>query len=150
MKGGPASPPLASPDINDPAVFIYTSGTTGRPKGAVLSHRNLLSNCEMIEKALRFQPEDNLLCVLPLFHSFAGTVCQNTSLYMGARFTMMEQFHPARVLEYKGTNELGPYTGEALFVLFDKRIYIIQAVMHKKTPDNVAIRDKIADSIQAH
>ena len=43
--------------------------------------------------------DDNMLCVLPLFHSFAATVCQNTALFAGARFTIVEQFHPLRVLE---------------------------------------------------
>ncbi|MCC6729217.1 MAG: long-chain fatty acid--CoA ligase [Chthonomonadales bacterium] len=92
---------LPRPDVPDtsPAVFIYTSGTTGRPKGAMLSHRNLLANCRQIQGVLRFGEADNLICVLPLFHSFAGTVCQNASLFAGARFTIVEFFHPARVLE---------------------------------------------------
>jgi long-chain acyl-CoA synthetase len=84
---------------SDPAVCIYTSGTTGRPKGALLSHHNLTVNCQQVSRALHFDASDNFLCVLPLFHSFAGTVCQNTALYAGARSTLLEQFHPARVLE---------------------------------------------------
>lgn len=84
---------------DEPAVCIYTSGTTGRPKGALLSHRNLLTNCEQCRVVLRFSETDNFLCALPLFHSFAGTVCQNTALYCGARFSIMDQFHPARALE---------------------------------------------------
>jgi len=83
----------------DPAVCIYTSGTTGRPKGALLSHHNLTVNCQQVRQALPFDANDNFLCVLPLFHSFAGTVCQNTPLFCGARSTLLEQFHPARVLE---------------------------------------------------
>lgn len=86
-------------DEQDPAVCIYTSGTTGRPKGALLSHRNLVANCRQISQALDFHDTDNFLCVLPLFHSFAGTVCQNTALYCGAKSTILEQFHPARVME---------------------------------------------------
>lgn len=84
---------------NDPAVCIYTSGTTGRPKGALLSHHNLTVNCRQITKVLHFDERDNFLCVLPLFHSFAGTVCQNTALFCGAQITLLEQFHPARVVE---------------------------------------------------
>ena len=91
---------------NDPAVCIYTSGTTGRPKGALLSHRNLLSNCDQCRRFLRFDGSDNFLCVLPLFHSFAGTVCQNTALYCGARITLMEQFHPARALDTIATERV--------------------------------------------
>lgn len=84
---------------NDPAVCIYTSGTTGRPKGALLSHHNLTVNCRQVVEVLRFDERDNFLCVLPLFHSFAGTVCQNTALFCGAQITLLEQFHPARVVE---------------------------------------------------
>ena len=96
----PASKPvteLIDPDI--PAVCIYTSGTTGRPKGALLSHNNLVINCIQLRQALELDENDNFLCVLPLFHSFAGTVCQNTPIQAGATFTLIEQFHPARVLE---------------------------------------------------
>ncbi len=100
LAQGSAEPPKGPrPKPTDPAVFIYTSGTTGKPKGAVLSHKNLLTNCRQIEEVLRFSPDDNLLCLLPLFHSFAGTVCQNASLYCGCRFTCVEQFQPARVLD---------------------------------------------------
>jgi long-chain acyl-CoA synthetase len=90
----------STPRLGDtPAVCIYTSGTTGRPKGALLSHRNLTANCRQVSQALRLDERDNFLCVLPLFHSFAGTVCQNTPLFCGARTTLLELFHPARVLE---------------------------------------------------
>jgi long-chain acyl-CoA synthetase len=100
IAAGDNAPPDTSAVVDtDPAVCIYTSGTTGRPKGALLSHRNLIANCEQISRALDFHDTDNFLCVLPLFHSFAATVCQNTALYCGAKSTILEQFHPARVLE---------------------------------------------------
>jgi long-chain acyl-CoA synthetase len=98
-EGSAGRPVVPVPEPDQPAVFIYTSGTTGKPKGAVLSHKNLLTNCAQIMAALQFAPDDNLLCVLPLFHSFAGTVCQNAALYAGASFTVLEQFVPARVVE---------------------------------------------------
>jgi long-chain acyl-CoA synthetase len=84
---------------SDPAVCLYTSGTTGHPKGALLSHRNLIANTEQTRKALQFEKSDNFLCVLPLFHSFAGTVCQNTPIALGASLTIVEMFHPVHVLE---------------------------------------------------
>jgi len=83
----------------EPAVCLYTSGTTGRPKGALLSHRNLVTNCRQVAAALQLTTDDNLLTFLPLFHSFGGTVCQNTALFAGARFTLVEQFHPLRILD---------------------------------------------------
>jgi long-chain acyl-CoA synthetase len=89
----------SGPKESDPAVCLYTSGTTGKPKGALLSHHNLLVNCRQVAAALQMTPEDNMLCVLPLFHSFGGTVGQNTPLFAGARLTLVESFHPLRVLE---------------------------------------------------
>lgn len=82
-----------------PAVCIYTSGTEGRPKGALLSHRNLLANAGQVRRAMAIDERDNLLCALPLFHSFAGTVCQNTAIAAAACVTLIDQFHPARVAE---------------------------------------------------
>jgi long-chain acyl-CoA synthetase len=99
QEGSDSAPDLSVVDENRAAVTIYTSGTTGKPKGALLSHRNLLANCNQIRDALHFDEKDNFLCVLPLFHSFAATVCQNASLFCGSRTTLLEQFQPARVLE---------------------------------------------------
>ncbi len=61
----------------DPAVVLFTSGSEGKPKGVVLSHRNLLANCAQVEAVLDPRPSDVLLNALPLFHSFgltAGTL----------------------------------------------------------------------------
>ena len=91
---------------NDCAVIIYTSGTTGHPKGAMLSHRNLLRNIEQIQARLHFQPEDRFLGVLPLFHSFAATVCMNLILAIGASVCLMENFTPSRVVEAMQKNRL--------------------------------------------
>lgn len=86
-------------DENECAVIIYTSGTTGHPKGAMLSHRNLTRNIEQVQAALQFDAGDRFLTVLPLFHSFAGTVCQNVALAVGSASVLHENFHPGRALE---------------------------------------------------
>ena len=57
-----------SPD--DPATVIFSSGSTGDPKGIMLSHHNILSNCEALTMLLRFEKTDRLCSVLPFFHSF--------------------------------------------------------------------------------
>lgn len=112
LATGAAAPmPETRPDKHDPAVFIYTSGTTGRPKGAILSHNNLLANCRQIQGVLRYTQDDNLLCVLPLFHAFAGTVCQHASLFGGAKFTCLEQFIPAKVLDVIETQGITIFPG---------------------------------------
>src|SRR5689334_16111481 len=59
-------PALIGPD--DEAIIIYTSGTTGKPKGCLLTHRNVLSNARQISQWLGFGPADRLLTVMPLFH----------------------------------------------------------------------------------
>jgi long-chain acyl-CoA synthetase len=95
-----ASPSEGRPiEDNDCAVIIYTSGTTGRPKGAMLSHRNLRRNVEQVQEALRFTDSDRFLTALPLFHSFAGTICQHLVLARGCAAVLLENFLPNRVLE---------------------------------------------------
>lgn len=86
-------------DNDSCAVIIYTSGTTGRPKGAMLSHKNLSANVAQARAALYIADTDVFLTVLPLFHSFSGTVCMNIPLMTGCQTLLMENFNPARVLE---------------------------------------------------
>jgi long-chain acyl-CoA synthetase len=99
MQNAQADPPAPPIDENACAIIIYTSGTTGRPKGAMLSHRNLTRNIEQAQAVLQFNHEDCFLTALPLFHSFAGTVCQNLALSAGATSILLENFVPGRVLE---------------------------------------------------
>lgn len=86
--------PAAQTLEESPCAIIYTSGTTGNPKGAVLSHRNLLNNARGIIEALDLSAEDRFLCVLPMFHSFAWTVNVTDALMLGARIVIMEAFQP--------------------------------------------------------
>ena len=74
---------------DDLAVIIYTSGTTGRPKGAMLSHRNLLTNASACAEAIDVNAKDRFLTVLPLFHSFGATVCMILPLVLGAHIVLL-------------------------------------------------------------
>ncbi len=65
------------------AAILYTSGTTGRPKGAMLSHANLIANADGVTQALGLTPADRILVVLPMFHAFAATVGVLTPLLHG-------------------------------------------------------------------
>ena len=95
----PVPVPLVDP-LQDLAAILYTSGTTGRPKGAMLTHRNLVSNTASVMQALKLRPgEDCLLVVLPMFHSFAATVGMLTPLLHGLRFAPVARFEPALVSE---------------------------------------------------
>jgi long-chain acyl-CoA synthetase len=84
----------------DTAVILYTSGTTGTPKGAELTHRNLLMNCTVAPRILGdISTEDVLLGALPLFHSFGQTCTMNTAVATGACVTMLPRFDPDKALE---------------------------------------------------
>lgn len=83
--------PTAADDVpaparggDDLAVLIYTSGTTGHPKGAMLSHRNLLENVASCRVFLELATEDRLIVLLPMFHSFMLTVGLLLPLLSGA------------------------------------------------------------------
>jgi long-chain acyl-CoA synthetase len=86
---------------NDVAVICYTSGTTGRPKGAMLSHHNLISNCEQVNMlpAVRTTPEDIVWLALPLFHIYGMNVGMNLSFMNGASIVLVERFEPASSIE---------------------------------------------------
>ncbi|MGJ8584083.1 MAG: acyl-[ACP]--phospholipid O-acyltransferase [Marinosulfonomonas sp.] len=58
---------------DDPAVVLFTSGSEGSPKGVVLTHRNLLSNCRQLAARVDFNQSDTVLNALPIFHSFGLT-----------------------------------------------------------------------------
>lgn len=82
----------AACDATDPAALLYTSGTTGRPKGAVLSHRNLASNAEVLQRAWGFGPRDVLLHALPLFHTHGLFVACHCVLQAGAAMLLLPRF----------------------------------------------------------
>jgi malonyl-CoA/methylmalonyl-CoA synthetase len=76
----------------DPALIGYTSGTTGAPKGAVLTHANLLAGCESVRLAWRWSESDRLLLTLPLFHIHGLGVGLHGSLLAGASVVLLERF----------------------------------------------------------
>ena len=80
-------------------VIIYTSGTTGNPKGAILTHRNLTSNVRSFGAALPpGSSADNVLCVLPMYHSFAWTCAVLYPLSLGASITILDSFTPKETI----------------------------------------------------
>ncbi|MFC2149526.1 long-chain fatty acid--CoA ligase [Candidatus Auribacterota bacterium] len=79
---------------DDTALIIYTSGTTGTPKGAMLSHRNFVSNINDCVKVLRANRHDRFILFLPLFHSFTLTVCLLLPLSIGASIYILRSVKP--------------------------------------------------------
>ena len=84
-----------SPD-SQLAVLIYTSGTTGRPKGAMLSHGNLLHNVESCRIVLQTVDLDRFAVLLPLFHSYMLTVGLLLPLIVGGSIVLVKSLHPVR------------------------------------------------------
>jgi malonyl-CoA/methylmalonyl-CoA synthetase len=89
---------VAACGADDLAAILYTSGTTGRSKGAMLSHRNLLSNAEVLLTEWRFTAEDVLVHALPIFHTHGLFVASNLALLSGAGMIWLRGFEAGAVL----------------------------------------------------
>jgi len=95
-------PPVSNSPISnlsDTAIIIYTSGTTGRPKGAEITHGNLISNLDALHEVWGWQADDVLLHVLPIFHVHGLFVALHGALHAGATTLFMREFNPQRTLE---------------------------------------------------
>lgn len=99
-------PPLPEsfpqPATDDVAIIQYTSGTTGTPKGAVLTHRNLLANARQAQAwvpSIRRGEGCVVYAVLPMFHAYGLTLCLTFAMSMGARLVLFPRFDPAMVLD---------------------------------------------------
>jgi long-chain acyl-CoA synthetase len=85
---------------DDTAVILYTSGTTGTPKGAELTHDNLMGNVDTILSSLiEMQPDDVVLGALPFFHVFGLTCGLNSTVKAGGTLTLIPRFDPDHALE---------------------------------------------------
>ncbi|MCS3842686.1 long-chain-fatty-acid--CoA ligase [Microbacterium sp. AK031] len=100
------STPLAAshpkPATDDLAIIQYTSGTTGTPKGAALTHRNLLSNAAQAQAWVPSIQRGHgcvVYAVLPMFHAYGLTLCLTFAMSMGARLVLFPKFDPDLVLD---------------------------------------------------
>jgi malonyl-CoA/methylmalonyl-CoA synthetase len=96
---GPAPGGLDAATGDDAALLAYTSGTTGAPKGALLSHANLLASAEAVCLAWRWTPDDRLVLALPLFHMHGLGVGLHGTLTAGATAVLLDRFDPGAVLD---------------------------------------------------
>ena len=80
--------------LDECAVIIYTSGTTGKPKGAMLSNRNVLSNAESGRRTINVKPRDRAIIFLPMFHSFTFSIGVMLPMYVGASIVIIKSITP--------------------------------------------------------
>lgn len=85
---------------DDLAAILYTSGTTGRSKGAMLSHRNLSSNAQVLHQYWGWRPDDVLLHMLPIFHVHGLFVASHGALLAGARMIWLPKLDIEQALHY--------------------------------------------------
>ncbi len=85
-------------NASDLAAIIYTSGTTGRSKGAMVTHRNLVSNARALTQVWQFSSDDVLLHALPIFHVHGLFVANHCALTSGARILWNNRFNAQAVV----------------------------------------------------
>ena len=101
------SDPVEIEQPDSPCIFIYTSGTTGFPKGVMHSQRNVVLAGEGFVQRMYLQPDDRLMCILPMFHinalfySLAGALAAGAALLLIARFSASRFWHD--VARYRAT-----------------------------------------------
>src|SRR5687767_2343450 len=96
----------------DSAVILYTSGTTGQPKGAELSHSNLVLNALESTRMLGADPTgEKHLVTLPLFHSFGSTVQMNAGFGSGSTLVLLPRFDAAAAVQLLQTEDITFFAG---------------------------------------
>ena len=113
FRSAPQTVPAVASHPDDPALVIYTSGTTGNPKGAVLTHGNLVCDAGNIIGIWELNAGDVLCHALPLFHVHGLCFALHTALLSGAHVRMLDQFKPETVAA-----ELSRKAGDAICTVF--------------------------------
>src|SRR5262249_39503819 len=98
VHGQPTSFSTVQTAETDTAVILYTSGTTGQPKGAQLTHSNMVQNTLLSQRLFGMNPDDVQLVTLPLFHSFGQTVQMNGGIASRGTSLLLPRFDAASAL----------------------------------------------------
>ena len=120
---------LASRQASDLAVLIYTSGTTGKPKGAMLSHANLVAAMRLYSDAYAQSPDDERMCFLPLCHVAERVVGVYTSFLTGTRLNFVE--NPETVPE--NVREIAPTVFGAVPRIWEKFYSVVTIRVREAT-----------------
>jgi long-chain acyl-CoA synthetase len=111
LPGQSGDPVDTAMEPGDIAACLFTSGTTGRPKGALLSHGNLIFDVQAATSRVEFRSEDRHLCVLPMFHSFALTATVLCPSYTGGSMAILPHFSSGLVIEEIRSKKLTVFCG---------------------------------------
>jgi long-chain acyl-CoA synthetase len=106
LEKGADAFPAADLNPDEPASILYTSGTTGFPKGATLTHGNIVSNSWTAAHHAGFTPDDRMPLFLPLFHVFGQNFIMNGTFTAGATLVMYRRFVPDLVLDAMGRDRV--------------------------------------------
>ncbi len=110
-------------EVEDIALILYTSGTTGKPKGVMLTFRNLFSNIEGIAETGIAGKEDSTLAILPFHHSYPLMVTVLVPLRVGATVVFLDRLTPEDILEKLQKYGISIIVGvPRLYTLFHRRI----------------------------
>lgn len=127
-----AAVPAPQAGRDDLAVIIYTSGTTGHPKGAMLSHGNLLHNVESCRQVLQAVSFDRFVVLLPMFHSFMLTVGILLPICVGGSLIVIKSVHPPKNI----LHEIFLHQGTILPAIPQ----LFRTLAHAQLPPNLPLR----------
>jgi acyl-CoA synthetase (AMP-forming)/AMP-acid ligase II len=98
LETSAAAPPAPVAPQDDVFTILYTSGTTGVPKGAMLTHANVVGNAIAMAEAMRWTAADVLLVAVPMFHVFGMTPSIMSAIVSGSRMVALETYGPEAAL----------------------------------------------------
>ncbi len=138
---GAELPPAPQPD--DLAALLFTSGTTGDPKGVMLSQGNLVSNCASCIKLNILRPDDNLLCILPLHHTYPAMVSLLLPLSLGATVTILNSLKGPDIIACMQETTVSILLGVPQLYLGLRRA-IFEGIQKKPAPLRVIVKVLLA------
>lgn len=121
---------LGKADVEDTAAILFTSGTTGTPKGVMLSHRNLVSDCYLSQGNMTLYPTDVFYAILPIHHAYTMMAVFFEALSVGASIVFGKKLVISQVLKELKEGEVTMFL--AVPMLFNKMIAALMGGVREK------------------
>jgi long-chain acyl-CoA synthetase len=103
--------PRAATSESDVVAIMYTSGTTGKPKGAILQQRGMVLTAMLVSDFIQFQPDDRMVCCVPLFHITGLNCLMLPPIFSGVACVYVRQFKTKEFLEIMAEEKVTQYMG---------------------------------------